>query len=169
MTAVSKPGATPAIDMPAGNNAEKDRGFKDMVRSSLRDRSSERTVGDSEEEKQSKTKARKEIKDKQTNQLSSSYRANNTFFNDFRQSSSKAANGVGKAGKGFFSKLTRSSSSNERVLPTPEEEHTVRILNMPLIDQTRITRIAKSYDHCKDKTEFWMPALPWRCIEYVYS
>jgi len=36
---------------------------------------------------------------------------------------------------------------------------------LPLVEQTRKTRIAKRLEDSKDKTEFWMPALPWRCIE----
>ncbi|GAB7357227.1 hypothetical protein MBLNU459_g8208t1 [Dothideomycetes sp. NU459] len=171
-TTASQSSATPAIDVPVRTNGEKDRGLKDMMKTSQRERSAERPAAESEDDKQSKSKVKKEKKDekdKQTNQLSSSYRGNNstTFFTDFRHSSSKAANGVGKAGKGFFSKLTRSGSSNERSALVPEEDHVVRILNLPLIDQTRITRIAKSYDHCRDKTEFWMPALPWRCIDFL--
>ena len=119
------------------------------------------------------SKSRKEKKVDKDNQreaqqsLSSSYRKNNSsgFFGEFKSSSSKAADGLGKAGRGFFSKLTRSGSSNDRVGGAPEEEYEPRVLKLPLIQQTRETRIARSYDNCRDKTEFWMPALPWRCIE----
>ena len=168
---------------------EKDRSFRDMMKTSLRDRSEDRWA-ESEDDKPNKTKhkkEKKENKDKQTKDgrerpwkdirekqphpkpghpLSSSLRQHNTstFFNDFRHSSSNAAIGLGKAGKGLFSKFSRSGSSSEKAT-VPVEDHIPGVLTLPLIQQTRITRIAKSYDHCKDKTEFWMPALPWRCIE----
>ena len=71
---------------------------------------------------------------------------------------------LGKAGKGFFGKITRSDSSNAREL-VPDEGYTCTTINLPLIKQTRRTRIARRLELSKDKTEFWMPALPWRCIE----
>lgn len=71
---------------------------------------------------------------------------------------------LGKAGKGFFGKITRSGSSNERELVT-DDSYTCTTINLPLVKQTRKTRIAKRLEFSKDKTEFWMPALPWRCIE----
>lgn len=75
--------------------------------------------------------------------------------------------GVGdrlKAGKGWLGKITRSGSSVERE-PLHPEEHILRTINLPLVKQTRRTRIARRLELSKDKTEFWMPALPWRCIE----
>lgn len=71
---------------------------------------------------------------------------------------------LGKAGKGFFGKITRSDSSNAREL-VPDEVYTCTVINLPLVKQTRTTRIARRLELSKDKTEFWMPALPWRCIE----
>jgi hypothetical protein len=71
---------------------------------------------------------------------------------------------IGKAGKGFLGKITRSGSSNERELVT-DDTYTCTVINLPLIKQTRRTRIAKRLELSRDKTEFWMPALPWRCIE----
>lgn len=71
---------------------------------------------------------------------------------------------LGKAGKGFFGKITRSDSSNAREL-IPDEVYACTVINLPLVKQTRTTRIARRLELSKDKTEFWMPALPWRCIE----
>jgi hypothetical protein len=71
---------------------------------------------------------------------------------------------LGKAGKGFLGKITRSGSSNERELVT-DDTYTCTVINLPLVKQTRRTRIAKRMENSRDKTEFWMPALPWRCIE----
>ncbi|EHY52194.1 hypothetical protein HRR83_003243 [Exophiala dermatitidis] len=73
---------------------------------------------------------------------------------------------LGKAGKGFFGKITRSASSTERELVT-DDNYTCTTINLPLVKQTRKTRIARRLDLSKDKTEFWMPALPWRCIDYL--
>jgi hypothetical protein len=71
---------------------------------------------------------------------------------------------LGKAGKGFLGKITRSDSSTAREL-VPDEAYTCTVINLPLVKQTRTTRIARRLELSKDKTEFWMPALPWRCIE----
>ena len=73
---------------------------------------------------------------------------------------------IGKVGKGFFGKITRSGSSNEReTLTLTDDNYTCTTINLPLVKQTRKTRIARRLELSKDKTEFWMPALPWRCIE----
>lgn len=86
------------------------------------------------------------------------------IFSNIKNTSSKAADGLGKAGKGIFGKIARSGSSNAK----EEERYVVRVINLPLVEQTRRTRIAKRLEDSKDKTEFWMPALPWRCIESVF-
>lgn len=151
------------VQTPLGSTTPSDLSFrtaqsdKDKGKSSRRDKSEDR-LG----EKKEKSNA----KEKQGHPLSSSLRHNNTstFFNEFRNSSSNAAMGIGRAGKGLFSKFSRSGSTHEKST-APVEDHIPSVLTLPLVEQTRITRIAKSYDHCKDKTEFWMPALPWRCIE----
>jgi hypothetical protein len=58
----------------------------------------------------------------------------------------------------------RSGSSHEKDAQTEENYH-LKVINLGLIEQTRKTRISKRLEASKDKTEFWMPALPWRCIE----
>lgn len=90
--------------------------------------------------------------------------ASAALFNNLKQSSSGAADRLGKAGKGFFGKITRSGSTNEREL-LADDNYVCNVINLPLIEQARRTRIAKRLEDCKDKTEFWMPALPYRCIE----
>jgi len=80
-----------------------------------------------------------------------------------KNSSSKAAGGLGKASKGIFNKMTRSGSSSGK--DGVEEYSVFKVIRLPLVEQTRKTRIAKRLEDSKDKTEFWMPALPWRCIE----
>lgn len=60
-------------------------------------------------------------------------------------------------------KLGRTGSNHEKELP--DSEYVVKVISLPLIEQTRITRISKDLSSCRDKTEYWMPSLPWRCIE----
>ncbi|CAI7585617.1 unnamed protein product [Penicillium glandicola] len=88
------------------------------------------------------------------------------IFNNLKSSSSGAADRIGKAGKGFFGKITRSGSTNEREMIT-DDTYTCSVINLPLIEQARKTRIAKKLEDCRDKTEFWMPALPYRSIDYL--
>lgn len=90
--------------------------------------------------------------------------ASAALFSNIKQSSTGAAATIGKAGKGFFGKITRSGSTNERELVN-DDSYVCSVINLPLIEQTRRTRISKRLEDCKDKTEFWMPALPYRCIE----
>jgi hypothetical protein len=92
--------------------------------------------------------------------------ASAALLSNLKSSSSGAADRIGKAGKGFFGKITRSGSTNEREMVT-DDSYTCAVINLPLIEQTRKTRIARKIQGCRDKTEFWMPALPYRCIDYL--
>jgi hypothetical protein len=52
--------------------------------------------------------------------------------------------------------------------PVVDDEHYVlKVINLPLVEQTRLTRISKKLEDSRDKTEFWMPAFPWRAIDYL--
>ncbi|KAJ5902273.1 hypothetical protein N7495_002801 [Penicillium taxi] len=101
-----------------------------------------------------------------SNSLSQVSGASTAISNYLKLSSSGAADRLGKAGKGFFGKITRSGSTNERELIN-DDTYVCHIINLPLIEQARKTRIAKKLEDCRDKTEFWMPALPYRCIDYL--
>lgn len=90
--------------------------------------------------------------------------AGSKLFSNFKTTSAKAADGIGKAGKGLFGKITRSGNGNNKDV-TEDEHYVFAVIKLPLVEQTRRTRIAKRLEDSKDKTEFWMPALPWRCIE----
>nr|POE63644.1 putative rho-type gtpase-activating protein 2 [Quercus suber] len=77
-----------------------------------------------------------------------------------------------KTGGNIFSrlggKMTRSgSSSHDKPAPVVDYDQKCKVINLPLVQQTRLTRISKNLDSCRDKTEYWMPALPWRCIDYL--
>lgn len=97
--------------------------------------------------------------------------SSSSLFSNIKSSSSGAADRIGRAGKGLFGKISRSASSNDRDGITghtngvPDDQYVCQVINKPLLEQVRRTRISKRLDACKDKTEYWMPALPWRCIE----
>ncbi|EXJ96257.1 hypothetical protein A1O1_01383 [Capronia coronata CBS 617.96] len=100
--------------------------------------------------------------------LSHSFREGSTLqiLSNIGQTGKGMGDRLGKAGKGFLGKITRSGSSTERELVT-DDNYTCTTINLPLVKQTRKTRIARRLEFSKDKTEFWMPALPWRCIDYL--
>ncbi|KAI5267797.1 hypothetical protein E4T47_07922 [Aureobasidium subglaciale] len=148
--------STPAIEMPPMQKPPPDNNRKFM--GIMRDRSQDRADADGAKAKAKKEKGQDHL-----------YKNNNTSaFFDFRQSSSRATDGFTKASKGLLSKITRGGSNHGKSQPTTDDgDYVVQVLNKGLVEQTRLTRIAQSYDECKDKTEFWMPALPWRAIDYL--
>ncbi|OJD24672.1 hypothetical protein ACJ73_03960 [Blastomyces percursus] len=140
-----------------------DKMFKEVMGSSVRNRSADRPAAD---DPHSKSQRHLGQGGSLTSSSSLSQVSSASLFNNIKQTSSGAADRLGKAGKGFFGKITRSGSSNEREFP-PDETYTCRVINLPLVEQTRRTRISKRLEASKDKTEYWMPALPWRCIDYL--
>ena len=141
-----------------------DFAYRDMVRSGIRNRSADRQTPSNHS--QENIQPRRSEKGS-TQGLSSSYSgglreaAGGHLFTNIKNTSSKAADGLGKAGKSIFGKVARSGSTNAK----EEERYVLSVINLPLVEQTRRTRIAKRLEKSRDKTEFWMPALPWRCIE----
>lgn len=99
--------------------------------------------------------------------LSMSYPKSNKESKGGFKAGSKNVMSKAKSGGGNFlnrlGKIGRSTSSNEK--DVPDNEYTMKVINLPLVEQTRITRISKQLSGCRDKTEYWMPSLPWRCIE----
>ncbi|KZZ88690.1 Rho GTPase activation protein [Ascosphaera apis ARSEF 7405] len=106
----------------------------------------------------------------------------NTFLNGIKHTGNNAAKGIGRAGKGFFGKIMRSDtggldsqngsgyghySSRYGGSTASDDTYVCKVINLPLIEQTRKTRIGKRLENSMDKTEYWMPALPWRCIDYL--
>jgi hypothetical protein len=83
------------------------------------------------------------------------------------------------AAKGLLGKFSKGGGGDtkdpaERVRQAREEEaqkaartKSYRVVNLPLEQQTRLTRICKKLEDCKDKTEFWLPAVAYRCIDYL--
>lgn len=95
----------------------------------------------------------------------SSYNENSNMMSSIKNTSSSAASGIGRASKGFFSKLTRSGSNNDKDVLMVPDDYVFKVINLPLIEQTKRTRICRTMSEARDKTEYWMPALPYRCIE----
>jgi len=125
-----------------------------------RGKSAERAVVDGEQSfadlKPQQSRDKEKDKEKDTNREKSGFMAG-------------SKNVVSKATKGGgnfltrLGKIGRSSSNNEKEVP--DSEYVLKVINLPLVEQARITRISKDLGSCRDKTEYWMPALPWRCIE----
>ena len=135
---------------------ERDRSFRDMMSSGIRNRSVDRqNAADSENGS---------IGSGKDSSRSIAANSSGAFLSNLKSTSTKAADGLGKAGKGIFTKFARSASSGEKD-GTADENYICKVINQPLIKQTRLTRISKRLEDSKDKTEFWMPSLPWRCIE----
>lgn len=124
--------------------------FRDMMKSTNRNKSADRATHKSGEGNGRTSKP-------------TSSREGGGLLSNLRNTSTTAAVGIGRASKGLIGKITRSGSSNERELP--DEDHIFRVINLPLVEQTRRTRIKPRMEDARDKTEFWMPALPYRCIE----
>lgn len=144
---------------------EGDRSFREMVTSTIRNRSADRQRPAGSEN--GSIASSKEY-NKSHGPFSSSFKDGTgvAFLSNLKSSGTKAADGIGKAGKGIFGKFSRHASGGEK--ETPADEHYVcSVITLPLVEQTRLTRISKRLEQSRDKTEFWMPALPWRCIEYV--
>lgn len=145
-------------------NDHRKRAFDDAIGSSHRNRSADRPPVPGERSLESFPP--------RNNRPGGSLATSNSFkdgtgtqlLSNLHQTGRGAADRLGKAGKGFLGRITRSGSNHERELVT-DDNYTCSSINLPLVRQTRRTRIAKRMELSKDKTEFWMPALPWRCIE----
>lgn len=90
--------------------------------------------------------------------------AGHSFLNNLKSSATK---GAGAISKGLFGKGGRSGSTTEKEQPVDDEHYELKVINKPLVEQTRLTRISKKLEDSRDKTEFWMPAFPWRAIDYL--
>ncbi|RYP74358.1 hypothetical protein DL771_003025 [Monosporascus sp. 5C6A] len=139
-----------------------DRSFRHKVNSAVRNHSADRTLPrDVPGNKEGRSD-----KDHHNRSHPSSYREpiGSIIFNGLKYSGSRAFD----MGKQFFGKTSRSEGSNIGGEPAVDDEHYVlKVINLPLVEQTRLTRISKRLEDSRDKTEFWMPAFPWRAIDYL--
>jgi RhoGAP domain len=97
---------------------------------------------------------------------------------NLRNTGTRAADGFGRAAKGLLGKLSTrggpGDARSSRVIARDEADaqraaitKNYKVVNLPLDQQTRRTRICKRLEDCKDKTEFWLPAVAYRCIDYL--
>jgi hypothetical protein len=102
-----------------------------------------------------------------SSQASSSYNESRgaNLMSSLGSGARKVGGKMDSARKGIFGKLGRSSSNHETPTLVTNEPYICKVIHKPLIEQTRLTRISSRLEQSRDKTEFWMPALPWRCIE----
>ncbi|KAK3334999.1 putative RhoGAP group protein [Neurospora tetraspora] len=126
-----------------------ERTFRDMMVSGPRGHSAERAGGS------------KHFEGINRNQSISLKEAGGSLFNGLKES--RAA--------GFLTKKLFGSSREDRFAPKEpvidDEHYVLKVINLPLVEQTRLTRISKRLEDSRDKTEFWMPAFPWRAIDYL--
>ena len=108
-------------------------------------------------------------KSEQGSLQSSSYNDNKgaSLMSSLGSGARKMGDKMDSARKGIFGKLGRSHSNHESPTHVSNEPYVYRIIHTPLVEQTRLTRISSRLEQSRDKTEFWMPALPWRCIDYL--
>lgn len=142
--------------------SEGDRSFKDMMGgSSIRQHSADRQASNAKD-----IPAGKERDNKNQNAQPSSLKegGGHTFLNNLKTSASK---GAGAISKGLFGKSEKVRLAEEKERAIEDETYELKILCLPLVEQTRLTRISKRLEDSRDKTEFWMPALPWRAIDYL--
>src|SRR5436190_2981668 len=124
------------VDTPGAKTAplqhDKERSFREMMNTSTPRKPS----ADSENDSVGGSS-------RENGKNSSSFRDGSgaAFLSNLKSSSSKAADGIGKAGKGFFGKFTRGASGGESEKPPEEENYVCTVINLPLAEQTRLTRI----------------------------
>ncbi|KAH8737551.1 hypothetical protein BGZ61DRAFT_338380 [Ilyonectria robusta] len=137
-----------------------DRSFRDMMSSAVRNRSEDRAPA------RDSSATREHHRENQSRTQPSSLRENggSNFLSGLRSSSTRAADIFSK---GFFGKSGRSGGASERESGIDDEHYQLKVINLPLVEQARLTRISTRLEDSRDKTEFWMPAFPWRAIDYL--
>ncbi|PHH67239.1 hypothetical protein CDD81_3008 [Ophiocordyceps australis] len=138
-----------------------DNAFRDMINSkSTRNRSQDRTPNRDAVSGKNGSRER----DHRHGPTSSKDTSALAFLSGLRSSSTRAADMISK---GIFGKGSRSGNTIEKEAIIDDEHYTLKVINLPLVEQTRLTRISKRLENSRDKTEFWMPAFPWRAIDYL--
>ncbi|KAI1470059.1 uncharacterized protein F4812DRAFT_311294 [Daldinia caldariorum] len=140
-----------------------ERSFRHMMNSTIRNHSADRALPrdtpGNKENRHDKDHYRghpPSFKDTNSNGLA--------FFNGLKNSGSRAADMISK---GLFGRSGRSASTSDKDSGVDDEHYVPKVINLPLVEQTRLTRISKRLEDSRDKTEFWMPAFPWRAIDYL--
>ncbi|KAL1958294.1 hypothetical protein VTO42DRAFT_4611 [Malbranchea cinnamomea] len=138
---------------------QNERAFREAMESSVRNRSADRP-----QTKDGNTHNKKERS--YASSVMPTSLTSSSLVTNLKHTSANATKTLGRAGKEWFGKITRGGSSVERDTVT-DDNYVCKVINLPLVEQCRLTRISKRLQDSKDKTEYWMPALPWRCIDYL--
>ncbi|KAF7906804.1 hypothetical protein EAF00_001082 [Botryotinia globosa] len=152
--------------------SDDDRNFREMsTPNNHRQRSEDRQHSRSRENRgkdSMRENTKEHTKDNSRNQSSFSTTfkeaGGHAFFNNIK---SQATKGAGAIHKNLFGKGGRSGSSTHKEPSVDDEHYVLKVINKPLVEQTRLTRISKRLEDSRDKTEFWMPSFPWRAIDYL--
>ena len=147
---------------PGVASATQERSFREMMDSSVRHRSEDRVP--TREGATSRERHREKEPKEHRAHFPARENGGSTFFSGLKNSSTKAA---GMFGRSLFGKTHRSATTTEKEPVLDDEHYELRVLNLPLAEQTRKTRISKRLEDSRDKTEFWMPSFPWRAIDYL--
>lgn len=148
-----------------------DRSFREMMSSAVRNHSAERSQA--RDSSVGRNRDHQQDHHHNNNQNSSSSNSNSRFQpSSFKDGSGsnflsglKNSKAAGILNKTFFGARGEGSSHKEPVVD--DEHYVLKVINLPLVEQTRRTRISKRLEESRDKTEFWMPAFPWRAIDYL--
>ncbi|PSR82739.1 Rho GTPase activation protein, partial [Coniella lustricola] len=160
MLDLDRPEQAHVAQAPKTATVPNDRAFREAMSSSPRNRSADRAPS------RDASSDRRGHHDREHARHQSNPRDGNgaaSFFNNLRREGGRVAETIGK---GWFGKGGRSASTTEREL-VDDEHYVLKVINLPLVEQTRLTRISKRLEESRDKTEFWMPAFPWRAIDYL--
>ncbi|KAF2645817.1 hypothetical protein P280DRAFT_486906 [Massarina eburnea CBS 473.64] len=149
---------------------EKDKSWRGNIPfGKLRTHSADRHEGSSQHAHRNDDNPSRKDKTEQSSVASGSFNESRgaQIMSNFGLGAKSMGKKLDSARKGVFGKLARSASNHETAPQAPKEPYQFKIIHTPLVEQTRLTRISNRLENSKDKTEFWMPALPWRCIDYL--
>ncbi|KAK4128930.1 hypothetical protein N657DRAFT_46697 [Parathielavia appendiculata] len=137
----------------------RDRSFRDMMSSAVRNHSAERS-----QSREVSGRGKEQEREGHQRPPAPSYTQTpgGAFFSNLKHS---RAAGI------ISNRIFGGSSRHEPPAPkepvVDDEHYVLKVINLPLVEQARLTRISKRLEDSRDKTEFWMPAFPWRAIDYL--
>ncbi|KAL7909236.1 hypothetical protein GGI35DRAFT_375292 [Trichoderma velutinum] len=161
ITAVPAAVQTPTVPH---DRALRDDGMNSNSRNRPEDRAGGAAAAAKDAAREKEHKEHREHKEHKAHSSSIRETGASTFLSGLRFTSTRAADLISK---GLFGKSTRSGSTTEKEPVVDDEHYVLKVINLPLVEQARLTRISKRLEDSRDKTEFWMPAFPWRAIDYL--
>lgn len=141
-----------------------DRSYREAMSSSSRNQSADRGDRIPSRDASTSRNSNRERDHSRSQQHFSQKDGPASFFNNLKREGGRVAESIGK---GLFGKGARSGSTTEKEPLVDDEHYVLKVINLPLVEQARLTRISKRLEDSRDKTEFWMPAFPWRAIDYL--